>query len=41
MMNKQVEKKNLILVIALIIVTLIATAGAVFWFNMYLPLILK
>lgn len=40
-MNKQVEKKNIIVAIMVVIVTLLATAGAIFWFYMYLPLILK
>lgn len=40
-MNKQIEKKNYIVAIMVVVITLLATAGAIFWFSIYAPLILK
>jgi hypothetical protein len=40
-MNKNVERKNKILAIILVILALISTGGAILWFNIYAPLVLK
>jgi hypothetical protein len=40
-MRKDVERKNKILAFIVLIVALIATAGAVYWFSIYAPLVLR
>jgi hypothetical protein len=40
-MDKNIEKKNKILAFFLTLIALISVAGAIIWFNMYAPLILK
>ncbi len=40
-MDKNIERKNKILLVILLLITMVSVAGAVMWFNMYLPLILK
>jgi hypothetical protein len=40
-MDKNIEKKNKILAFFLVLIALTSVAGAIIWFNMYAPLILK
>ena len=40
-MDKNIEKKNKILALILVLIALISVAGAIIWFNMYAPLILN
>jgi hypothetical protein len=41
MADKKVERKNRILGLILFIIALTATIGAVVWFSIYAPLIIK
>jgi hypothetical protein len=41
MVDKKTEKKNKTLAIILTILAIISAAGAVIWFNMYAPLVLR
>lgn len=41
MPDKNIEKKNKLVALILVIITLISVSGAVIWFNMYAPLILE
>ncbi len=40
-MDKNLEQKNKFLVTILLVIALISVGGAVLWFNMYAPLVLK
>jgi hypothetical protein len=39
--DKKVERKNKILMAVLLVIAFISVVGAVTWFNIYAPLILK
>lgn len=40
-MSKNVERKNKILMVILLVIALISVGGAVLWFSIYAPLVFK